>query len=493
MAPPAAFYTVSSFPYSQLVTVADYNAGTHGDAANEVWFKYVATEAVAFGLRVSTVGAFSLNPRIFETDSLTQVLSAVDDAQWTMVVDTATNYWIRVRKTPAGSITDDLTVEFDIRPINPSVQPGDYLINDDTSGIPAIVMATDGTIRGVVPDVPSGEVLYGLRNGYVFVHDAFQHHGAGSRLVVLAPDLSLVSAFDVSPSVTSAQPPATEQGSLFYFLNRVNNNVYSVDTAGTATLLVTALPITGGEVCYAIGVNTDATILYYTESGSKAIKQYDLVGLAPLSDLYTVATADTIKVAVSGINNNVGEILVNTDGTIVTSYQNSTSSQSVLLHISSAGSLLHSYTYNWASLILNHISKPTDGAGFINVWFYRAVDSLASWRHIDITTGTADAALDTDLFSAGINLATASSTLFAPSTSCSFSTLLTYTPSPEIPLANSSECCASPGVEGSGETVPGAGVEHPVLLSPAWVGRCDGGGQVDLLPDLTDAEDWSDS
>jgi len=65
--------------------------------------------------------------------------------------------------------------------------------------------------------------------------------------------------------------------------------------------------------------------------------------------------------------------------------------------------------------------------------------------------------------------------------------------SPEIPAGNSAECCANPGVEGSGVAAPGAGVEHPVLLSPAWTGRCTGGGTVDILADLTDAENWSDS
>jgi hypothetical protein len=65
--------------------------------------------------------------------------------------------------------------------------------------------------------------------------------------------------------------------------------------------------------------------------------------------------------------------------------------------------------------------------------------------------------------------------------------------SPEIPANNSAECCASPGVEGSGVAGPGAGVERPVLLSAAWGGRCTGGGSVALLADLTDDEDWSDS
>jgi len=65
--------------------------------------------------------------------------------------------------------------------------------------------------------------------------------------------------------------------------------------------------------------------------------------------------------------------------------------------------------------------------------------------------------------------------------------------SPEMPANNSAECCASPGVEGQGTVAPGAGVERPVLMSAAWTGRCDGGGTVPLLADLTDAENWSDS
>ena len=41
MPPPASFLLVSSLPYSRVVTQAEFNAGTYGTAANEVWFKYV--------------------------------------------------------------------------------------------------------------------------------------------------------------------------------------------------------------------------------------------------------------------------------------------------------------------------------------------------------------------------------------------------------------------------------------------------------------------
>lgn len=62
-----------------------------------------------------------------------------------------------------------------------------------------------------------------------------------------------------------------------------------------------------------------------------------------------------------------------------------------------------------------------------------------------------------------------------------------------FPVNNSSICCGSEGVEASGVSAPGAGVKRPVLMSPAWAGRCDGAGAVALLADLTDAENWSDS
>lgn len=64
-------------------------------------------------------------------------------------------------------------------------------------------------------------------------------------------------------------------------------------------------------------------------------------------------------------------------------------------------------------------------------------------------------------------------------------------PSLQIPVNNSAECCDSKGIEGAGVAAPGAGVVRDELLSGAWIGRCDGGGTVTDVPDLTDAEDWS--
>jgi hypothetical protein len=489
MAPPATFYTIGAFPYSQLVTQSDFDTGGHsGGVANEVWFKYVGAGAIILGLAV-TPGTFIPRVAVFESDALTPTLNDVTDAGFWTRLTTVTNYWIRVRKSPAGAATADFTFNADTQTLSPTITPGDYVINDDDN-YPGIIISPAGVIRGFHADVPGGEMIVALQSGHVLAHDRFAVHG--SKMALLDTDLSLISAFDFSPTL-SGFPPVSGIGSLFYAMNPSNRNLYSITTTGTVTLVAPAV----AALVHAIGVSADGTILYYTDT-TKNIRRYDLVGLAAMSDLYTVTDAGTLTIGVTAINGHPGDILVLSDGSIVTYYQNTTASTSVLLHISAAGTLLHSYSYSAGTQSVDHVSRAPNDPSSINIWWFLTNDDTGRYSNFNLSLGTASVTFDSELFSAGVNRVTHTGVMFAPSSSCGFTTLLadqasTATGSPEIPSANSSECCASPGVEGSGETVPGAGVEHPVLLSAAWSGRCDGGGQVDLLPDLTDAEDWSDS
>ena len=490
MAPPATFYTIGAFPYSQLVTQADFNTGGHsGGVANEVWFKYVAAGALMLGTAV-TPGTFIPRVVVFESDALTPTLNDVQDAAFMSHLTTATNHWIRVRKQPAGAATADFTFTADSHSLTPVVTPGDYVVNDDDN-FPAAIVSPTGTIRGFSTTVPGGEMLVGVLSGEVLAHDRFSLHG--SKLALLDSDLSLISAFDLSPTISGGFPQLASMGSTFYVVNPGNRNLYSVTTAGTVTLLAPAI----AAFIQTFGVSPDGTILYYAD-GTKTIKRYDLVGLAPLSDLYTVPGTDTLTIGVTAINGHPGEMLVLTDETIVTYYQNSTAGTSVLLHLSPTGTLLHSHTYSAAVQSIDHVAQVPNSPSSIGLWWFLTSDDNGRYSNFNLALGTSSDTFDSELFSVGVNRNTHTGVMFGPSSSCGFGTLLaedasTATGSPSIPSANSSECCASPGVEGSGETVPGAGVEHPVLMSAAWTGRCDGGGTVDLLPDLTDDEDWSDS
>lgn len=497
MPPPATFYTISSFPYSQVVTQADFNGGSHsGGVANEVWFKYVLASALGIGFYADIGGTFNYRVEFFESDSLTARTVGVKSATWCQA-QTVTNYWIRVRREPAGASDFDFTAHLDSITLSPSITPGDYLVNDDSSStIGGLVFAPDGTLRGFAPSVPAGEIVAGLPSGHVLFHDRFNQYGPTLPLTLLDTDLSHITSFNLSPGLFGF-PAMADNRSDFFVWNQSNGNVYKITTTGSVSLLVSALSATASN---AIGVNPAATILYYVlnNSADLTIKRYDLGASSSLSDLYTIASATDRKLARTGLNDHPGEIVVLSDGSLVTYYQDPTAtSTSVLLHISSSGTLLHSYTYSTGSRIIDHISRAPDDPVSINVWFFAGSDNNGTFEHINLSTGVADDSVDMELFEVGANTNENTTTMFGPSSSCGFTTLLMsdVAITPNIPQANSSECCASEGtaVEGGGSPAPGAGVSHPVLLSAAWTGRCTGGGTVPLLADLTDDEDWSDS
>lgn len=66
---------------------------------------------------------------------------------------------------------------------------------------------------------------------------------------------------------------------------------------------------------------------------------------------------------------------------------------------------------------------------------------------------------------------------------------------PTLPVLvnDNAECCSGQGVEGSGVSAPGAGVDQAAIPDPTWTPRMMGGGQLDGDADLTDPEDWSDA
>ncbi len=492
MPPPATFYTITTFPYSQAVVQADFNGGTHsGGVANEVWFKYVLTSEQAIGFYSTIGGTFNYRVDFFESDSLTDRGHNIHKAGW-FLASTHTNYWIRVRRDPAGASNFDFTVHLDSASTSPTITPGDYLINDDDD-FAGSVISPAGVFRGFSNSVPGGEMVAGLPSGHVLVHDRFGKYS--SKIALLDPTLTLISSFDLPTTIGSGFPNISENRGMFYVGHPSVRNVYSVDTSGTPTLVASSIPGTGRF--NTIGVNPGATIVYYVDNTDPSkIKRYNLSTSSVMSYLYDVG--GSAVVGLTAINGHPGDLVVLSDGSVVTYYQDT--GVSVLIHVSASGSLLHSYSVSTASQSYDHVSRAPDDPVSVNVWSFLATDDTGRFDHMNISTGSADVTFDQELFSAGENRTANTTIMFGPSSSCGFTTLLGAEAStgysPQIPQANSSECCASSelgAVEGGGNPPPGAGVEHPVLLSAAWTGRCEGGGVVPLLPDLTDAENWSDS
>lgn len=494
MPPPASFLTVSAFPYSRVVTVAEFNGGTFGGVANEVWFKYVSTGAAALGNYINS--PVLMRTDTYETDALNP-LQNVGAAYWVEIV-TSQNYWIRIVKNAGGAIAANFTVNFDTASMAPVVTPGDYVINDDLNsrtlgiarGYAAAVLSPAGVLRGFKNGVPGGELGESLNSGVQLWHDRYQQHG--SRLALFDADLNFLLALDTSPTLGATFPNILTDGTKFYVVNRANNKVHTVSSVGVVSAPIATLD----AVPTASGVNAAGTILYFSTL-SDVIRRWDLVNDVTLTDLYAPPelASNTGTIATTALNGHPGELLVFSDGTIVTYYQNVTLSKSVLLHLNAAGTLLHSYTYTWPTAI-DHIAWAPDSPAYINIWFFLASDgSSGRMGHLNISTG-ALTSFDTDLFSGGVNITSGNPTKFGPSTSCTMVTAKRAEamaagtdpgadPNGDLGDGDPShpDCCDKGTPSGDIGTNP-----DPIGILPAWLASCIGGGQPDTNVSLADGE-----
>jgi hypothetical protein len=421
---PAAYLTISAVPYSRVVTQAEFNAGTYGDAANEVWFRFDTTAAVVLAGHSSSGGTFT--PRMIVYDATaSSVLKTISGPQsWWYQLAATTTYYIKVvnihGSSPLGPTDFDFTSIFDTAALDMAVPAGSQVINDDTSGFAATVYETDGTFIGFLSTVPGGEIGDTLPDGTALIHDRFGLHS--SDKLALFDGWTYVTSADMALGATF--PHITNDGTQFFVVKRSTGGVYTVSDAGVVAGPIATISHTGTS---AAGVSPDGTILYYTRGyDSDAIHRHNLSTDTPLSDLYTVPellAGASGYIALSAVNEHPGDLLVMSDGTIVTWYRNTTTSpaKDVLLHISAAGTLLHSYEYTAAQI--DHLAYATNSPSAAIVWFFISAptsfdDTRGRFANVVLATGAVDASFDTDLFSAGVNKVSGSDQLFGPSASC---------------------------------------------------------------------------
>jgi hypothetical protein len=427
--PPSTFYTVTALPFSRTFTQAEFNGGTYGDAANEVWLKWTPSANEVLGGYTNAGGTFTPRTEVYEGAGMTLLRTMTSAISWWTQVASGTDYWIKITRQGTGASDFDWTAQLARATLNPTVPVGSLIINDDTTALGASLPATawtpSGTLLGFLTQIPAGEIGDSLPSGAALIHDRFALHSA-NKLALFAAGLTYTTSVD---STMGTFPLVTNDGTKFWVLKRATNAIYSVTTAGVQTGPVAT--ISGGDKT-AMGVNAAGTIAYYADSSSAvAIKRWDLSLNSAMADLYVVPelnAGDVGYIAKTAINNNPGEILVLSDGSIVTWYRNTTAApdKDVLLHISSAGVLINSYTYTTQQI--HHIAYGTDSPAGIHIWFYRSAPGVADDTdgrvgHLVLSTGTLDVSFDTDLFSAGKNKNTGSATMFGPSASCTMVTV----------------------------------------------------------------------
>jgi hypothetical protein len=425
MPPPAAFIdlTGQTFPYSRTVTQAEFNAGTYGDVANEIYFKFIPTADCRIGALATSGNLFIPRTRLYQSDALTLLNTQNSAFAWSYTLSAGVTYYIQIVHRFGGASDFDFETKWDTAEFLATAQGGQVVINDDIADNPATVFNIDGTFRGFLRNVPTGEIGHALPSGISLWHDRDAQFGAASRLVLTDTSFNLITApFNTSPPLTSAHPRINNNGTDFFLARADTGNeggIHKITAAGAASGIIANI----GLIPSSIAISPDGKTLYYipaSGSDDHIIKRWDLVSNAALSNLYT----DTELATDSGVfaqtaNLNPGDILYLADGTLVTHYHNFTRDKSVLLHIDgTSGSLLHSYEYPEPQKI-NHLAYAADNPNTVIVWsFLDAVAHTGRIETIRLSDGAALTSFDTDFFSGGTNPNENSDQLFGPSASC---------------------------------------------------------------------------
>lgn len=422
MPPPGSYYDIASVPFSHTFTQADFNGGTYGGVANQLWLRRVTSAQVGFGIFTDKGGTFKPDTTIYESDGSTVVLAdaSVSNLALRAIVPGGT-YYIKIVRHGGGASNFDFTTQADERPTDADVLPltvGQYLINDDTSGFPATVLNADGTIAGYLTTIPAGETATFLPTGESLWHDRYGMLGPANQMALFDADLTFVASIDLSLGFDL--PSVTHSDTDFFVIDRATGEVWKVTTAGVPTDLGAVIPTSGTAVAGA--ADADGAILYWVEDlGSAAVHRYDLLAMSALADLNTIPGMDTSVDALGTTpNNHPGDLILQPDGTFVTWYIDDSAGDSKLIHLDVDGSLLNAFSFGAGSGGggINHLFSVSD-ADHIGVWLFTdGLLDVAQIGIVDLATGLIADDFTTPTFSAGIGFVADDATLHAPSASC---------------------------------------------------------------------------
>lgn len=423
MPPPVSYLDINTIPFTAVISQADFNAGTYGGIANEIWFRFPLTGELklAFGGFCDKGGTFIPLTQAFDSDGTTFLRAqVVSDFAWYAIIDATTDKYVRIAKSGGGASDFDFTVNFDTKICNDPaavIENGDILENDDEGG-PGVLMNSIGEIKTFFDPFPSGEYGALLPNN-ISLWDGDQH-GAGRYELYNGLDyvlsLSITGQFNICASDTQ------------FFMCKHSGNphtIYQVDDDGTA-VNIGSLPVIAPNVnITGFGCNRAGTILYWTkQSGDAVVHRWDVATALPLSDLYTIPGFDTVADRVSTTEfNNGGEISCLPDDSLLLWWTDASLAKKIILHIDSTGTLIDSF--DASPIGLNHFAYIKDSTNSIRAWYLADGDSgLNTYGTYDVLTDTLSSTFSKRNFSTGVNETQSDPTIFGPATSCQFITFV---------------------------------------------------------------------
>ena len=413
---PVVDITGEALPYTRVVTVAEFNV------ANEFVFQLDVTTQARYGFATDVAHFPDILLTVFQADGIAVNRPLFNLAQLSGAVTLGPGtYFIRI--SSAAPIATDVTFEANGITTAPTVDAGDFIINDDNPGLPASVFDSTGALVGFIPTIPAGELGAALPDGTTIWHDRYLSYQQ-SPLVILDPSFAFVASVDTTPGLAAlGKNPAciTSNATNFYVLNVADTIVYRVTAAGTITSIATITVVTGAPT--AIGVDNDETILYWAEGANApyTIHAWDLINDVPLADLYAtgIASGSLGRTALAANHNN-NVILVLADGSVVVNAENldTTPDTSVIYHVSAAGVLLNAISFDFTDPfgLINHYSAID--ATTIRIWFFDSTGDNGRFAILNLTTGALSSVVDYPMFVAGQTASNTDNTPLAPSNSC---------------------------------------------------------------------------
>lgn len=442
--PPDSTVLIITTPYSRICTAAEFNAGTFGGNANEIWFKYVSDDDQILGF--STTDPFSVGIQVPKISIYGPGASPLLES-WTGTkgggyrVLNGETYFIKIeRNGSAGAADQNFTVTSTVLGYLTSVPDGTVIINDDADGFPALAFAIDGTFLGYITNIPAGEMGDSLPNGISIWHDRF---AASNKIKLIARDLTTIAQFDIT-GLGSLFPRFGHSDTDFYASDAGSPaKIYKITTAGVVSLQATLSGVY--DNAYVIAINSAGTIAYYIDSDTdNIIHRWDLVNDIALTDLYTITGASGSYRIAKTPNGHPGDILRLSDGSLVTWYRNfAGSGQDTLIQVSSTGTLLNSFNMSSPNYEIDHLAYSSSNPNSVRIWLHIGPNySTGIVGDYDLTTGSFTTSFTTDLYSELIS--TNGTQLFGPSNSCTMVSILDAAPSGTATLIITKETVPTP-------------------------------------------------
>ncbi len=394
---------LGSAPYSTTQNV-NFSGTTY-----TVWYRYTAQpgdsaiSVFGFGDLVTYLPTID----VYSPDGLTPYLFIeATNIPVQFGVVPGTSYYFSFTSSTGDVATAVLILSVRRAPAIPA-PAGSLLINDDTAGFPAMILApTTGSVLQLLMPFPGGENGDVLNTGELCFQDnnfTFQqtyYNAAGALVATTAlPFAGVVSTNSLLTHFYLADPGGGA-------VHAKATTVSAVGVQGPTTWTFGAAGLTG------MAPNLTETILYYTGSGgalAAVVKTWNLVTNAAGADL------------VAGLANyTTNDILVLADGTILVQYWR-INVNTVVKQYSAAGATLNTYTFAVASTTLTRICRAINDP--VSFWIFLKDDThgISRIQNIKIVDGSVISTFDLANFESGVLQLPASATpaaFFGPSQSC---------------------------------------------------------------------------